>query len=150
DNHVEVLDRAMSAAVLDQSISIDWFKHKRLHEANGDVRTRRTGAGLLPSTPDLSMRPAPTSKVTDAQGAMHSVGVKGCRSTCGVGELVGGVGVGEAADAGASEREQLPEHVALGVEALVVADEVAARVRRLVHVEGSAEVVFGPGCPAVV
>jgi hypothetical protein len=37
DNHVEVLNGVTSAGVLDQSINIDWFQHKQLHQANGDI-----------------------------------------------------------------------------------------------------------------
>src|SRR5215211_2510260 len=54
-----------------------------------------------------------------------------------VDELVGGVRVWEAPHALAAEREQRSERAALSVEPLVVPDEVPARVRRLVHVEGS-------------
>jgi hypothetical protein len=60
----------------------------------------------------------------------------GERSAHGVGEHVGrvGVGWGKLPKLGL-QRKQRPEDVGLGVEALVVAHEVAASIGRLVHVE---------------
>src|SRR5919201_624272 len=67
-----------------------------------------------------------------------------------VDEHVGRVGVREAADARAPERKQRPEYGALRVEALVVAYEIPAGVRRLMHIERARQMVLRPSGPAVV
>src|SRR5919108_4061522 len=120
--------------------------------ASTNDRTTEASSTYWSSAMTRSYAPAPSPATGRRWRGPPGRGPRSARASGGaVDVLVGRVGVGEGTRGPrGGQREQRPERAALRVQALVVAHEVAAGVRGLVHVERTRQVVGRPGRAPVV